>query len=76
MPKGKKNVKGVVPKRVFGDPIVGIWHCYPCSVFNIFPRILRDKQEEFRWKVDPSNPEREIALCPKCSKPLQYDEEA
>ena len=61
-------------KRAFGNAIVGFWHC-TCG-FEIFPKPLKEQQENFKWIDSTDFPDYVHPCCPLCNKKLSYDEAA
>ena len=75
---GKRSLlKSTALKKVFGNPITGLWFCpkYQCE-YGILPDQLEEQQDKFEWRrkyqtllgndVGP--------VCPTCGTLLEYEE--
>lgn len=60
-------------KKIFGNRIIGVWFLHE-PYFDITPRELEEKQEEFEWKADNQNYPNNLYPY-KDGQKLLYDEE-
>ena len=62
--------------RFIGNWLIGFWQCPNGHIKEMFPRLLEQDQDGFKWvaQTEGFTKEVEVPCCPDCHEPLIYDE--